>query len=449
MVPSFGRAVMWLLLIPSVGFAVARTLGDRPGHEASMLVPRYVTEACALGGAGLMAFILLMALGARGSRARLAVLFGVGRRVVVLVLGVLVIAQGLIVLFVIAAVSGEVFHALPGMLMLLLLLVTAALGLQIIGSGLMLSRPSPRAEIGVAVTREEQPRLWALMMETAARTGAQPPDNLVLAQGLAFYAAGIQVRVANRPEPLQGQTIALSLPMLRALTEAELVAIIGHELGHFRGKDIAYNLRFAPVYQHMSRLLGAAHSVGGVATIVTLPARAVLGFFTEQFGVAERAIARDREIEADRVAVMAAGAPALASALLKCALLAGAWQTQERQGSELARSGRAFRNDAEAFAMRATGCFAGLPGSAAVEQALAYRVPHPTDTHPPIGARLAALGIGTEGLAGCIRMPEGPSARDLVVNAEGVERTLTAVSAQMRIATMRREAASRAAAAAG
>ncbi|MFD2022059.1 M48 family metalloprotease [Pseudocitrobacter faecalis] len=50
----------------------------------------------------------------------------------------------------------------------------------------------------------------------------------------------------EKGERLTGNTLYLPLTYLSLLNEAEIAAVVGHELGHFTGEDTQYSLRFAP-----------------------------------------------------------------------------------------------------------------------------------------------------------------------------------------------------------
>ena len=189
------------------------------------------------------------------------------------------------------------------------------------------------------------------------------------------------------------------------MTPSEIAGIIGHELGHFGGQDIAYNLRFAPIYAHMGSVLQVASAVKGRIAIAFLPAQAVLGFFLQQFSYAERAIRRQREDEADAAGVLVASAPAFATALMKCAALAPLFQVVQNEVVALLGRGRMLPNVSLRFEAIARHYLTDTAASDIAQIAAPHRAPHPTDTHPPTLSRLQTIGVTLEEAAKNVMFP--------------------------------------------
>lgn len=120
----------------------------------------------------------------------------------------------------------------------------------------------------------------------------------------------------------------MSLSMMKLFTRDELCAVIGHELGHFRGDDTLYSLRFAPAYARLSDTLAnlaSGEHGGGAGDLARLPALHALMFCWIQFASAERTVGRERELLADKAGVEAANARACATALTKFGIYASLW----------------------------------------------------------------------------------------------------------------------------
>ena len=112
---------------------------------------------------------------------------------------------------------------------------------------------------------------------------------------------------------MSGRTLYLSLPLCRILTQDDLKAIIGHELGHYCGVDTQFSLKFYPIYRDTcDSLTTIAH-----ISVAVSPAVLMLRFFLKSFASAETAISRARELAADQLAAQIAGRKEMAMTLLK------------------------------------------------------------------------------------------------------------------------------------
>jgi Zn-dependent protease with chaperone function len=378
----------------------------------------------------LLILIAAAAFLARGSRQRLLWLFGIGRRLVLAVLSLLVLSQGLIAFVTIAALSSVMFHSAPGFLLFPVALGTFIGSFIIIKSSFGLVRLPPLQELGMAVGRNEQPHLWAMVSSIAAQLNTSPPDNIVLSMKPGFYATTFEVATQNQFGSVKGETLCLSLPLMRLMDLTEMAAIIGHELGHFRGRDVVFSRKFAPIYAHMNRVCRFASSATGAAQLPFLPVHAILSFFLQQFSYAERAISRQRENEADAAGVSVAGADALATSLIKCAVLSPLLQRVQNEALALLRQGRMFTNLNVRFEELAGSLLAVTPRSEIAKAAAMHAVTHPTDTHPPIAIRLRAIGVSVDDAAVQV-VPPKQAAASIIDALEGIERRLTAIHVQL------------------
>ncbi len=183
-------------------------------------------------------------------------------------------------------------------------------------------RPAPALDvIGRRLGEEDAPELWTLLRELAARLDTPAPQHLLVGLCDGFYVTANRVCLQPSGEHLQGRSLYLSLPLLGLLDRAELSAVIAHELAHFAGRDAHYSLHFLPIYQGAaSQLAAIEEQEANVFERAALePARLLAGYFLERFGLAVNHWSRLREFAADRRAAQLAGAPAMASALLRSA----------------------------------------------------------------------------------------------------------------------------------
>lgn len=253
-------------------------------------------------------------------------------------------------------------------------------------------RPAPALDvIGRRLGEEDAPELWTLLRELAARLDTPAPQHLLVGLCDGFYVTANRVCLQPSGEHLEGRSLYLSLPLLGLLDRAELSAVIAHELAHFAGRDAHYSLHFLPIYQGAaSQLAAIEEQEANVFERAALePARLLAGYFLERFGLAVNHWSRLREFAADRRAAQLAGAPAMASALLRSAA-AGAPIRAFLEHCLLAPA-RAPDNlvDAIHVYLGQSDLEAPAPGAEGLQV-------HPQDTHPPLGLRCTALGESFE-----------------------------------------------------
>ncbi len=113
-----------------------------------------------------------------------------------------------------------------------------------------------RASTGAReVTRREQPRLYNLVEKTAIAAGLPMPQVQIMRTGaLNAYAAGLT------PED---SVVAVTQGLLQKLTDAELEAVIAHEMTHIKNRDVRLMV-IATVFAGGLTLVGA-----GVANMIS------------------------------------------------------------------------------------------------------------------------------------------------------------------------------------
>ncbi len=257
--------------------------------------------------------------------------------------------------------------------------------------------------IGVRLSKDSIPRLWAFVRRVADSVGTAPPENIVLGLEPNFFVTYAKVRTPTAA--LSGRTLFMSLPLMRILAEKEIAAILGHELGHYRGADTDYSLRFYPIYRGTSNALHALNATGGAA-LAQLPAVATLSYFLDAFAEAEKGISRERELVADSVGAEVGGPEAMATALVKVHAYDGCWPFLLSRMVEGLAHGKVLANACEGYSALIArtndqdDVFAQLGN---------HRTSHPTDSHPPLSLRLERCGYTVEGLARSVRLahPQG------------------------------------------
>ena len=248
--------------------------------------------------------------------------------------------------------------------------------------------------IGKPVSASACPSLFSFVNGLAESAGAEAPDNIVIGLEPTFYVTSCDVQVPGMEQPLKGQSLYLSAPLMRLMSRNEMAAIVGHELGHFSGDDTVYSLKFAPVYAGLGSALEAMEGAGeGVAGLAKLPAKAALSFMYEIFPRNERTIGRERELRADRVGASVSSPMDLATSLVKVSLYAGLWGTAQKQNVERLNDGKVSRNLSKVFQDLAKYDVEHESIDEIMASVLQTTIAHPTDTHPSVAARLEALGV--------------------------------------------------------
>jgi Zn-dependent protease with chaperone function len=385
-------------------------------------------------GLGLMLLIALAGQVAKSNRVLLLSLFKPLLYVTVFgVLG-LILVHGVLAMASIwygeSAMTGRVHVKAMG-----LVGVGAVLGVFSISRQLLATLRMITSKVkGKLVTRESNPTLWQYVDDLSRRLGTAPPRQIVAGLEPNFFVTEADVTCLDGD--VKGRTLYLSLPVCRILNRGELAAIVGHELGHFRGADTQFSQRFYPIYRSAETALYAvAESTGHwLQNLALMPALYTLGYFLESFRVAESAVSRERELLADQAGVEAAGVEAMGSALVKVHAYSEVWEAVDKTMAEALRQGKQVIN--------ASVMYAGMVQENAAPTMLKgiaqKRIAHPMDSHPPLSLRLEALGVGLAQVseAALTTAPDQP-AIGLFAGTEGLEQDLTDFEHQLMVHTGR------------
>ena len=281
---------------------------------------------------------------------------------------------------------------------------------------------------GMRVSAEKAPELHEFVNGLAEKLGAQPPRNIVVGLEPNFFVTSAEVVTPESGRPLEGATLYISAPLARLMTMGEFAAVIGHELGHFRGADTAYSLKFAPVYAGLANMLAGTKYEKGERFyhgLAKLPARAMLHFMMTMFAINERAIGRQRELLADKAGAEASSPEALATALVKVVLYAGLWESVLAENVDRLNQGKATRNLSNLLEDRVRYDVEHTDIRKVIAAVVKRSIPHPTDTHPAVGRRMKSLGVDPASIDDtALRIPEH-SAIELFGNATALEENLS------------------------
>lgn len=370
------------------------------------------------------------------SRKRIAAIFPFVLRLSILLIAVSVLLQGTI--FTYAAYIGESYAFGQVHFMLIGAIGLGALfgGLKLIGASMRFGGKLKMSAIGKVLNPTDAPQLFSFVRSLSEKLGAKAPDNIIVGLEPTFYVTSSDIQVPGTEEEFSGETLYISAPLSRLLSRDEFSSVIGHELGHFRGEDTMYSMRFAPVYAGLGNALGAiaADEGEGASGLAKLPALAMLSYMYELFASNEAKISRDREHKADKAGAEAGSPLALSTALIKVSLYSGIWDHARNQNIERLNQGKIANNLSVVFQDTAKYDIEHENINDIIQSTLEQTISHPTDTHPPISRRLEELDIKAEEITKDILLASPNPAIQLVDNYDDIEQEITIFEHRLMVA---------------
>lgn len=382
-----------------------------------------VTAAAAAAG-GLLLFALIGAAGylARANRNTLLYVFRPGLYLTISAAIALVIVHAALAMGAIYLIQTHVIIFWFTIIFVFIGLGAAVGCVAIVRGTISIFRHEVLRVFGKKLSPEEQPELFATVGDLAGKIGVAPPDHIVVGFDLSFFVTEGKIECHDRR--LWGRTLFLSLPYCRILSRAELLGILGHELGHFKGLDTRFSKKFSPIYRVATECLARLEGeMTGSRAIALFPAYFSLAHFLESFALADNQLNRERELAADRVGADLFGAASCATALIKVHAFDEFWDGFRQGVREAVATERVFANGgvhfAEAANERWQSAFYGLEER---------HTPHPLNSHPTLQIRLKALDCSAAELIerGAVALPDAPAV-ELIANYEKIEEELTAI----------------------
>ena len=164
---------------------------------------------------------------------------------------------------------------------------------------------NPDSDLGPVLARVDAPLLFSSIDVVARRLGVRPPGQVRLTY---LPCCGVVAWGRSR-------ALLIGLPLLRVLSQAELRAVLAHELAHLACGDAT---RAGRLSRFVEGLEHALEQAGPRAT-------GILGAWA-RFCLREASwliepVARSQETRADRLSAMIAGGNSAASALVKVAIV--------------------------------------------------------------------------------------------------------------------------------
>ncbi len=384
-------------------------LGGGSGASVCSAFPealRLGWAAMATGAVGLALLVIvkLVALLTGWHRSVLALSFPPLAFFALLVCGLIAIAQGLLI-------AGSLFVLESHFLGTVHIIIPIAVAVMAIGAGggvvlsaLGMFKRASTTVVGLPIRPIDAPHIHRVVSALCRKLKTKPPNNIVLGLDATFFATSAHVLTPFEKTPMKGETLFLSLPLLRMLSEEEITSVIGHELAHFSGADTAYSKRFAPVYRGLHSALIGLRGEDNKLGPLTLPVSYILGFVLDTFSRASGRISREREMRADQFGAEAGSPEALSDALLKVSVLSAIWQAEFDEMIGRVQVGRFSRNLSRNFVDRTRYDIDHDKISGLAVLGMEAEVPHPTDTHPVTADRIEALGLNTETFADVERL---------------------------------------------
>jgi Zn-dependent protease with chaperone function len=271
----------------------------------------------------------------------------------------------------------------------------------------LLPRRDPFTPPGLLLDEAKEPRLFGVVREIADATRqAMPSEIYLLGEANAFVAQrGGVMGIGSR------RVMGIGLPLLHGLPPIELRAVIAHEFGHYTASDVALS-----PWIHTTRS-AIARSVAAIDhSIVASP----LGWYGRMFMRLTAMVSKRQEFVADQVSARVVGADVAARALQRVSEIAPAYVMYSRLDvMPLLRAGfippihegfhRFLKSERyRELVMSVRASVAHAPDASA------------SDTHPPLPARLQALGASPL----TTLLPPVAAATSLLSNPDKYERML-------------------------
>ena len=320
-------------------------------------------------------------------------------RVVLSILPVLLAMQGVLVW--VASWELVQMDVIPGdwRLMLVLAGIGGSLvlaAITIIADLRRMLEIDPLRVLGVEVGRSEMPALFARVARIAAQLGSREPERIIIGIEPNAFIANTPIRLRGLEDLPAAVTLYLPTAAFRVFDDAELDALIGHELGHFRGADLEFSNRFVPAYRSLSVAANSVSNEGedrDATSIALMPAIGMLGFMMHTIAVIVGRINRERELAADRAGLEVSNPAAITSLLVKFSALSLRWESFRRGWGNLLRQGVSRRNMSRDYLEHVRQFLAAFDPEKLRRGLLALHVPHPLDSHPTLEVRARAVGI--------------------------------------------------------
>ena len=209
------------------------------------------------------------------------------------------------------------------------------------------------------VTAADQPALFAFLYRLADDTGAPRPHRVFLS-GRVNAGVFYDLSLANLLIPSR-KNLEIGLGLVNVLNLGELKAVLAHEFGHFAQRTMAVG-RWVYIAQQIAGHIVARRDaldaflvrlsridiriawIGWLLQIIVWSIRSLVDLVFRIVVIAQRALSREMEFQADLVAVSATGSDALIHALHKLAAADQSWSRAVDFANGEIREGRGVKD---------------------------------------------------------------------------------------------------------
>jgi Zn-dependent protease with chaperone function len=192
----------------------------------------------------------------------------------------------------------------------------------------------------IEVTADEQPRLFSFINRLADEAGA-PRAHRVFLSPRVNAAVFYDLSVLNLLFPSR-KNLEIGLGLVNALTLGEMKAVLAHEFGHFGQRSMAVGRWVYMAQQIAGHIIAKRDAldsflrglsrvdlriawVGWLLSLIVWSIRSLTDTLFRLVMLAQRALSREMELQADLVAVSLTGSDALIHALYKLNVADEAW----------------------------------------------------------------------------------------------------------------------------
>ncbi len=207
----------------------------------------------------------------------------------------------------------------------------------------------------VQVTAEEQPTLFEFLYRLADEAGAPRPKKVFLSprvNAAVFY----DLSLINLIFPSR-KNLEIGLSLVNVLTLSEFKAVLAHEFGHFAQRSMAIGSWVYIAQQIAAQVVAKRDAldkllrvlsridiriawIGWLLSLIVWSVRCLMDTFLSLVVLAQRALSRQMEFQADLVAVSLTGSDELVHALHKLQAADDAWDRTLRFASSEIAQGR-------------------------------------------------------------------------------------------------------------